>query len=115
MTEKKQHIKMMAIAGQKPVTTARRWLRMASEDGSFKTKQMLLVLPQIALAMGVLTSNTRGVGSRWVPLLRAIAGCHCWAPLLECHCWVPPCMPLLGAIAGVPWLDASYQLRRGSR
>ena len=24
-------------------------------------------------------------------------------------------MPLLGAMAGVPWLDASYQLRRGSR
>ena len=44
--------------------------------------------------------------------LCAIAGCHCWAPLLDaiagCHCWgaiagVPPCMPLLGAIAGVPW------------
>ena len=60
-----------------------------------------------------------------VPLLGAIAGCHCWGaiagvpfrvaarchcsvplldaiagvPLLKCHCWVPPCMPLLGAIA----------------
>ena len=68
-----------------------------------------------------------------VPLLGAIAGCHCWGAiagvpfrvaarchcsvplldaiagvlLLECHCWVPPCMPLLGAMAGVPWLDAS--------
>ena len=62
---------------------------------------MLLVLPQIALAMGVLTSNRRGVGTNfggvdfgchcWVPLLGAIAGCHCWVPLLDaiagCHCW----------------------------
>ena len=28
--------------------------------------------------------------------LDAIAGCHCWVPLLGCHCWVP----LLGAVAG---------------
>ncbi len=26
--------------------------------------------------------------------LGAIAGCHCWAPLLGCHCWVP----LLGCL-----------------
>ena len=80
----------------------------------------------------VLTSNRRGGGhqlwrgSRWVPLLGAIAGCHCsvpllgaiaGVPLLGCHCWVPllGChfwVPLLGAIArchcwgaiaGVPW------------
>ena len=49
----------------------------------------------------------------WVPLLGAIAwGCHCLGvPLLGaiagCHGW--------GAMAGVPLLDASYQLRRGSR
>ena len=45
----------------------------------------------------------------WVPLLGAIAGCHCWVPLLGaiagCHCWVPllGChgwMPLLRAMAG---------------
>ncbi len=41
------------------------------------------IFPQIALAIGVLTSNRRGGGhqlwrgSRWVPLLGAIAGCHC--------------------------------------
>ena len=28
----------------------------------------------------------------WLPLMGAIAGCHCWG----CHCWAP----LLGAIAG---------------
>ena len=43
-----------------------------------------------------------GGAMQWVPLLDAIAGCHCWVPLLGCHCW--------GAIAGchrgVPWLDA---------
>ena len=22
-----------------------------------------------------------------VTLLAAVAGCHCWAPLLGCHCW----------------------------
>ena len=47
----------------------------------------------------------------WAPLLDAIAGCHCWGAIAgchhACHCW--------GAMAGVPWLDASYQLRRGSR
>ena len=66
-----------------------------------------MIVHQIALAIGVLTSN-RGVGyqlwrgSRWVPLLDAIG----------CHCWVPPCrgamgchgLPFLGAIAGVPLL-----------
>ena len=64
----------------------------------------------------------------WAPLLGVIAGRRCWVPLLGCHCWVPPCVPLLGAtmraiaachcwgaMPGVPWLDASYQLRRGSR
>ena len=78
-----------------------------------------MVIRQLGLAIGVLTSNRKGVGyqlwrgSRWVPLLGAI-GRHCWVPLLECrhaglllgaiarcHCWVP----LLGchcwsAIAG---------------
>ena len=89
------------------------------------------IIPQIALAIGVLTSNRRGVGyqlwrgSRWVPLLGAIAG----APLLGRHCWVlATWVPLLGAIAGchagvpllgaiseVPLLGASYQLWRSSR
>ena len=67
-----------------------------------------LIFPQIALAVGALTSNRRGDGhqlwrgSRWVPLLGAIARCHCWVPLgaiAVCH-WVP----MLGAIAGVPLL-----------
>ena len=87
-----------------------------------------MIIRQLGLAIGVLTSNRKGVayqlwrGSRWVPLLGAIArhcwvpllecrhaglpllGCHCWSAIAGCHCWVPPCMPLLGAIAGVPWL-----------
>ena len=32
-----------------------------------------------------------------VPLLAAIAGCHCWAAIAGCHCWVA--LPLLAAIA----------------
>ena len=97
--------------------------------------------PQIAIAIGVLTSNKRGgrrttltdwtwhqgasagcsgrgaiAGcNRRVPLLDAIAGCHCSVLWLGegdgqlwgwtwCHCWVP----LQGAIAGchcsVLWL-----------
>ena len=48
-----------------------------------------------------------------MPLLGAMQGCHCWVPLLRCHCWVP--LLLLGAIAGVPLLGASYQLWPGSR
>ena len=77
-------------------------------------KEIIHVFPQIALAIGVLTPNRRGGGhelwrgSRWVPLLGAIAGCHCWVPLWwchGCHCWVPlwwcHCwVRLLGAIAG---------------
>ena len=105
-------------------------MRMAA----LKTKPKLLALPQIALAMGVLTSNRRGVRTNfggvdvgchcWAPLLGAIAGCHCWVPLLGaiagCHCWsdIAGCHHAChcwGAMAGVPWLDASYQLRRGSR
>ena len=78
-----------------------------------------MIMRQLGLATGVLTSNRKGVGyqlwrgSSWVPLLGAI-GRYCWLPLLECrhaglllgaiarcHCW----MPLLGcycwsAIAG---------------
>ena len=102
----------------------------------------MLFIPQIALAIGVLTSNRRG----WAPTLAgftlgAIAGCHCWVPKLGCHCWVTllgaiagcgfHCwVPLLGFIAGchwvpllgaigchfcVPLLDASYQLWWSSR
>ena len=81
-------------------------------------------IPQIALAIGVLTSNRRGVGVQVrkldvVPLLAAIAGCHCWAalPLLGiggggctswrigcgdiagCRCWVP--LPGIGGGVGV--------------
>ena len=46
------------------------------------------IFPQIALAIGVLTSNRRGGGhqlwrgSRWVPLLGAMVGCHSRVPLL---------------------------------
>ncbi len=60
---------------------------VAGNDGWF--------IPQIALAIGVLTSNRRGVGyqlwrsSCWVPLV----GCHGRVPLVRCHGRVP----LLGA------------------
>ena len=85
-----------------------------------------MIIRQLGLAIGVFTSNRKGVGyqlwrgARWVPLLGAIAGvppCRvaCSVPLLDaiagvpmlgatmhaiagCHCW--------GAMAGVPWLDA---------
>ena len=85
--------------------------------------------PQIALGIGVLTSNRRGGWVHtladwtwcrcWVPLLAAIAGWHVVGfhfdrldvmPLLgamvRCHCWMPWWVPLLGTIAGVPLLDA---------
>ena len=59
-----------------------------------------MIMRQLGLATGVLTSNRKGAGyqlwrgSRWVPLLGAI-GRHCWLPLLECrHAGF-----LLGAIA----------------
>ena len=43
---------------------------------------------QIALAIGVLTSNRRG---GWLPTLAgftlgAIAECHCWGAIAGCHC-----------------------------
>ena len=86
----------------------------------------ILCYPQIALAIGVLTSNRRGGGhelwrsSRWVPLLGAIAGVPllgcCWVPLLGCHCWVPLLgCHCVGCHCGVPLPDASYQLWRSSR
>ena len=82
-----------------------------------------MIIPQIALAIGVLTSNRRG---GWLPTLAgftlgAIAGCHCRGAIAgchtgvgaiaRCHCWVPlwgahRWMPLLGAIAGWPLLGA---------
>ena len=51
-----------------------------------------IAIPQVALAIGALTSNNRGDGcTRWRIGLGAIS----WVPLLGCHC-------LLGAIAAVP-------------
>ena len=37
-------------------------------------------------------AGDRGVGVQVggldvVTLLAAVAGCHCWVPLLGCHCW----------------------------
>ena len=81
-----------------------------------------MIMRQLGLVIGVLTSNRKGVGyqlwrgSRWVPLLGAI-GRHCWVPLLECrhaglllgaigcHCW--------GAIAGVPLLGVTMHAIAG--
>ena len=77
--------------------------------------------PQIALAIGVLTSNRRGglatnfgrvhVGSiAGCHCWGAIAGCHCGVPWLDaiagCHCWVPLWGAIAGCHCGVPWLDA---------
>ena len=42
---------------------------------------LFVFVPQIALAIGVGYQLCRG--SRWVPLLRAMLGCHCWVPLRE--------------------------------
>ena len=51
-----------------------------------------IAIPQVALAIGALTSNNRGDGcTRW----RIGRGAISWVPLLGCHC-------LLGAIAAVP-------------
>ena len=41
------------------------------------------IFPQIALAIGVLTSNRRGGWCTSSKIGRgAVAGCHCWVPLL---------------------------------
>ena len=61
------------------------------------------IFPQIALAIGALTSNRRG---GWLPTLAGFTLCvPCWGAIAGCHAGV-----LLGAIAGchcgVPWLDA---------
>ena len=74
---------------------------------AFTAINAFFIIPQMALAIGVLTSNRRGgwlptlagftLGAiAWVPLLGAIVGCHCWMPLLGAIAWVP----LLGAIVG---------------
>ena len=91
------------------------------------------LFPQIALAIGVLTSNRRGgwctsskigrgavagchcwvpllgIGGgwcrSWLPLMGAIAGCHCWAAIAGCRTrWQIDVVTLLGAIAGLPLL-----------
>ena len=69
------------------------------------------LIPQIALAIGVLTSNRRGGWCTSSKIGRgAVAGCHCWAAIAGdrggwvytladwtwCRCW----LPLLTAIAG---------------
>ena len=82
----------------------------------FPFSGLFAFVPQIALAIGVLTSTRGGVGyqlwwgSGWVPLL----GCHCWGAITArqlwaglpwlgaiawCHCWVPLLMLCWGAIA----------------
>ena len=86
---------MMAIAEQKPVTTARRWLRMASEDGSFKNKTNAARSSPDSFSGG---SYFQYEGGRFT--LGAIAACHCW-------------MPLLGAIAGAPLLGATMHAIAG--
>ena len=76
-----------------------------------------IAIPQVALAIGALTSNRRGDGCTrwrigrgaisWVPLLGCQwVGCHCWAAVAACHCWDAiagcHCCAMVGAIGGVP-------------
>ena len=65
-----------------------RWCRISSINTIF--------FPQIALAIGVLTSN-KGGGRRTTLFggLDVAPGCHCRVQWTWCHCWVP----LLGAVA----------------
>ena len=84
-------------------------------------KNMQYVVPQIALAIGVLTSNSRGGADQTFGevVVAAVPGCHCWVPLVDqtfgkvvvaavpgrhcgCRSWVPLLggAPLLGAIGG---------------
>ena len=89
-----------------------------------------MIIRQLGLAIGVLTSNRKGFATNfggvhvgrhcWAPLLEsrhagvllgAIAGSHCsmpflgaiaGAPLPECHCWVPPYRGAAGCHCWVP-------------
>ena len=74
-----------------------------------------MIIRQLGLAIGVLTSNRKGLATNFGGVH---VGRHCWAPLLESrHAGVllgaiarPHCsMPFLGAIAGVPLLGATTQ------
>ena len=51
-------------------------------------------IPQIAIAIGVLTSNTRGRATNHFGGLDVAPGCHCRVQRTWCHCW----RPLQGAI-----------------
>ena len=53
-----------------------------------------LFFPQIAIANGVLTSNTGGRATNHFGGLDVAPGCHCRVQRTWCHCWVP----LRGAI-----------------
>ena len=61
----------------------------------------------------MLATNFGGVhdqlwqSSRWLPLLGAMLGCHCWVPLLGAIAGVP----LLGAIARTNWPECCTILR----
>ena len=55
-----------------------------------------LFIPQIAIAIGVLTSNRGGRATNHFCALDVAPECHCRVQWTWCHCWVP----LLGAIAG---------------
>ena len=86
------------------------WFYLGSHCNTFCS-----LFPQIALAIGVLTSNRRGGWCTSSKIGRgAVAGCHFWAAiagdwgggwvytLADWTCW----LPLLGAIAGLPLLAA---------
>ena len=88
-----------------------------------------MIIRQLGLAIGVLTSNRKGFATNfggvhvgrhcWAPLLEsrhagvllgAIAGSHCSMPFLgaiagvplpECHCWVPPYRGAAGCPIGL--------------
>ena len=79
-------------------------------------QQLQVVFPQIALAIGVLTSNRRG--GLATNFGGVHVGCHCWVPLLVRHCWVlATWVPLLQVLEeSSPLLSAGrYALIRTSK
>ena len=116
--------KLVQCTGSQNKIKLERWSSKIRECGCLwksYSSTKVSVFPQIAITIGVLTSNTGG-GRRttfadwtWhqgaiagsedaVPLLGAIAGCHCSVLLLwgegDDQLWGVDVVPLLGAIAG---------------
>ena len=59
-----------------------------------------MFFPQIAIAIGVLTSNRGGRATNHFGGLDVAPGCHCRVQWTWCHCWVPS----FGCHCNVLWL-----------